>query len=271
MRHRAPISFCAVALWIAPAVAQAPSAPLTVQVSPPGSGGALPGSMLPPGNWILGFHDEFDGNTIDTTNWFWRQTPNSNGSVSVGAGILCDDGSDHLTIGGGQAHLNPWNPVGTQCPSGTYGTATLSSTSYTGPGGYFEARFQISGSNYTVFWPTVPGWGGRCGQGLKAGWEADIWEGWGGGGHQQLIWDSGSACPQNSAIEGLDNTGGYHVWGMDWDLTNGLTFYRDGVQTLHIPGPAPEPVTNPHVQFNAAAWGTNVGPMDIDWYRYYHH
>lgn len=235
-----------------------------------GGSGALPGSMLPPGTWVNDFNDDFNGTSINTANWSWRQTPNADGSVSVGSGILCDDGSDHLTIGGGLATLHPWNPSGTQCPSGDYGAASLSQTFYTGPFGYFESRFQIGGDNYTVFWPTVPGWGTRCGQGLAAGWEADIWEGYGAGGKQQLIWDGPSGCGTLTAAEGLDNSGGFHVWGMDWDATNGITFYRDGVQTLHINGPAPEPQTNPHVQFNAAAWGANTGVMDVDWFRHYH-
>jgi hypothetical protein len=64
-----------LAALLLPAIAYGanPSADLSVQVIPAGSSGPISGSILPPGNWTLGFSDEFGGASIDASKWSVHQ------------------------------------------------------------------------------------------------------------------------------------------------------------------------------------------------------
>lgn len=198
------------------------------------SDGPLPGSILPPGRWTNLLNEEFAGTSIDTNKWF---IPPDGVIVNGQDYNKC---STQLAINNGTAAFFGFNAVGQPgnlnnaiggCQIQT--SSDLAHGGQYGPG-YFEAKLLGDTSNHGwgAFWAIGPN--SDCGGGIAKGFEADIIEFIGGGsGHNGIHWDGYGSCHNlvTSPVK-LNTTDGFHVWGMLYDTNNGLSFYRDGVQTF---------------------------------------
>jgi hypothetical protein len=212
--------------------------------------------------------DEFNGNGIDRS--IWTGIPPDGGGIDSQG---CAVNSLAISVGGGFLTLRGVDP--SHCPDPNYhpagvcsspcaGGEIISSPIY-GPG-YYEARLKGAG-NYNVFWleasitPCLP---------LdKGGFESDIMESWGGNSYQNNThWGGYGDCSQSSGVGSLSPIADtFHVIGMLWDPAGGLTYYRDGQQTSHVPGPVGS--TPVDIRFTALGYADSDPPLLVDWVRYY--
>src|SRR6185437_13055341 len=103
-----------------------------------GTNGGLPGSILSPGNWIVAFNDEFNGNSIDTSKW----NVGADGSLASGGSWYVVNST--IVVSGGVASLPQYDAEGAGKCSGCIGGADIGTphNGVFGPG-YYEARVQI--------------------------------------------------------------------------------------------------------------------------------
>jgi beta-glucanase (GH16 family) len=233
--------------------------------------GCLSGSICPPGAWTLTFDDEFNGSSIDTSKWIVDP------DYSIDSSQYCDKDSTNLWESNGLAHFETFNVSGTPCPVGNYtGGANLHSVQAFGPG-YFESRLKgdpngggpAGGSGYWLI-----GGNSSCGGDFTNGFEADVIEYWYSTGHNAAHWDGYGSCHKKlSQGGGLTASDDFHIWGLLYDETNGITFYRDGVQTFHANEgcSSSTPCTTPIIiKYNDNMEGCcTTGEMQVDWFRYY--
>lgn len=265
---KAFLAFVAAAFFVTYVYAVTGTLPITVQVP----NGALPGSILPAGNWTVAFDDEFTGTSYDTTKW--PNTP-AEGAIIDGQGcqtlsaIVVSGGI--LTITGqptsrctnsGYVSGGPW-PNAT-CTGPCTGGQLISTRTY-GPG-YYEARMRMSGDSYSIFW--VEGMTTDCVP-VTSGWEGDIAESWGTGGYWTGVLYGGygscfTAVHSPTVSPAADN---FHVIGMLWDATAGVTSYYDGVAQWTFPGPVGSALAD--IRVNSYHESQSFSPLQIDWVRYY--
>ena len=226
------------------------------------------GSILPPGNWRLVLDDEFNGNSIDQRIWTGI-APDGGGIDSQG----CAVNSLALSVGGGFLTLRGVDP--SHCPNPNYHPAGVCSSPCAGGEivtspiygpGYHEARLKGAG-NYNAFW--LEAYITPCLPLDKGGFESDIMESWGGDGYQNNThWGGYGDCDQSSPAGGLSPIADtFHVIGVLWDPAGGLTYYRDGQQTSHLPGPVGS--TPVDIRFTALGYADSDPPLLVDWVRYY--
>ena len=222
------------------------------------------GSILPPGNWKLTLDDEFNGTSVDTNIWVNKW------DFAVESATSCVVNSKYLSVSGGFLSLKTF-PLSSEpkCDQSltNAGSSVTSQNAY-GPG-YFEARVRFDPNGWDSFW-TIGG-NYDCAGGLTAGFEADMPEFYGGGGNDNVFTGGYASCWTRALTTGV--SGGpddFHIWGLLYDATNGLTFYKDGVETAHLDGPAgttPLFIKLGNSLLNNS--GDTSHPMLVDWVRYY--
>jgi hypothetical protein len=223
-----------------------------------GTNGGLPGSILPPGNWIVAFNDEFNGNSIDTSKW----NVGADGSLASGGSWYVVNST--IVVSGGVASLPQYDAEGAGKCSGCIGGADIGTphNGVFGPG-YYEARVQIDPGGWGGFWIS-DGWGNT----LADAFEADILEFWGCRWQNAVHWGPGGNHAMVTQAGATDECGAFHIWGMLFDSNNGLTFYVDGAQTYHMDGPAGTN-TDFGIVLDDMFMGGGTQPMLVDWVRYY--
>jgi hypothetical protein len=237
-----------------------------------GGGACLPGSICPPGNWSVAFQDEFTALSVDTSKWVTNQTCGRGG----------DPVNNSLTLslpGDGMLHLKPVGPGLKDCNNrGGFNDGEL----YTIPGlvlpngtvccgpGYYEARLKGDANDYDAWW-TLPNSDISCSHpNLTDGSEEDIMESAFGNAQNNQHWGGYGACHQaiSSGDISSDNDA-FHLWGLLWEPTNGFTFYRDGVQTWHNPGPVNNGSNPVSMIVNGGYRNQPTTGLLVDWVRYY--
>ena len=234
-----------------------PTADLSVQIVPAVSG-ALPGSILPPGKWMIAFDDEFNGSSVNYSNW--NATP-ADGANLNGSTQYC---SQMATVSNGVLTISDYGTIPVPQP-GSY-TCYLNRPNM-GPG-YYEARVQFSPAGWQDFWLCCNGQNGAD------YFEPDIAEAsspnsaWVGALH----YNSGS-----TAFGPRESFTGFHVWGFDWEADSGYTFYVDGVAGLqgnYNNCSAATPCNTPTTLFlSNGLYHTNQPQtgFQVDWVRVYTH
>jgi hypothetical protein len=66
-----------------------------------------------------------------------------------------------------------------------------------------------------------------------------------------------------------DAADGYHVYGVWIDATNGITYYRDGVQTDHLNGPLTTAASTQRTVYLHTELSPGSQLFSIDWFRFY--
>ena len=93
-------------------------------------------------------------------------------------------------------------------------------------------------------------------------------ESWGDGYQNNTHWGGYGDCHQSSPAGGLSSIADrFHVMGVLWDPAEGLTYYRDGQQTSHVPGPVGSAPVD--IRFTALGYTDSNVPLLVDWVRYY--
>ncbi|SFC16716.1 Beta-glucanase, GH16 family [Parapedobacter composti] len=213
-------------------------------------------SDLPKGKkWKLVWHDEFDGNELDTTKWGFRlhimQTRHSTWTDDAyeldGEGRLLlklyeKDG--HYFTSQLQTGSNYMDRPGDQYGKSklTWPIAQLETPKFVHRYGYYEIRCKLPTQEgwWAAFWLQSPIIGSSLDP-LEAGVEIDIMENFQrkGGISQNLHWNGYGKDHQHIGSGNLDldaNDGEFHTYGVDWS-PSGYVFYMDGKETWRVPGP----------------------------------
>ena len=203
--------------------------------------------------WKLVWHDEFDGNALDTTKWGFRlhimQTRHqtfTNEGVEVKHGKLYlnlveKDGqyySAHLQTG--ENYLDrPGDPYSSGL---TWPIADLKSPKFVHKYGYYEIRCKLQEQPgwWSAFWLQSP----VIGAGLdpaRYGVEIDIMENFTRDNRisHNIHWNGYGKNLQSkgSGIMTIEETSdGFHTFGLHWSK-DGYVFYVDGKETWRTDGP----------------------------------
>jgi L-ascorbate metabolism protein UlaG (beta-lactamase superfamily) len=219
-------------------------------------------SLLPPDrNWKLVWHDEFDGETLDTTKWGFRlhllqkrhETFTSEGAVLDGKGCLYLQlirKGDHFYSPHLQTGSNYMDRPGSGfCFDATSGKPKLvwpivkiEQPRFMHRYGYYEIRCKLPAQPgwWTAFWLQSPTIGCSLDP-ATAGVEVDIMENFTRDGivHHNNHWN-GYGADHREAASGerkLDETpDGFHVFGLHWSPT-GYVYYIDGRESWRVGGP----------------------------------
>jgi len=191
-------------------------------IAPPA--GSPSGASGPPGDpssWQMIFDDEFNGSSLDTSNW---------STGWFGSGITAPVNSEELECydpaqvveGAGELDLNliaQSETCGGQTrpyASGLVSTAGKFTFTY----GYVEVRAWLPGGSTISDWPGI--W--TDGQSWPTDGELDLVEGLGG----QACWHFHDPQGAPGGCEpGSSYTGGWHTYGADWE-PGSVTYYYDG-------------------------------------------
>jgi hypothetical protein len=219
------------------------------QVTAGGAGGCLPGSLCPPGNFMLDFDDEFNGTSIDQTKW--KVYPD--GTLLAGGAWTVQDSA--ITVSGGTVKMTVTEP-------GHYAILDTKNA-YPGPG-YWEARIMYVDA-HSGYWHSA-GWGNT----LAEGYEIDDPESFGGcGGVYHLIYAPGgnlTFVPPDPGFNPQTNLcNGFHIFGYEIDQATGGTFFLDGVPFGNIPEAYSTASFFTQLFYNS----TTFPPMEVDWVRHY--
>ena len=209
---------------------------LSVQLSLFSAGAMLcTNAIAAPAGYKLSWADEFEGPSLNPTNWSYRQLGarhdaiNTTNAVSVGGG--------HLTIT-------------TYTADGKPRTGMIASQGkFERPFGYWEARIQFDGAPgmWSAFWLQSPTMGKAIGDPAAAGMEIDIIEhrfrdkadkDISGKGQLTLHWD-GYGKDHKSKGELTSDLGlgqGFHTYGLEW-TDREYRFYIDDKLTWTAPTP----------------------------------
>jgi beta-glucanase (GH16 family) len=227
--------------------------------------GARAGSILPRGNWTLVAADEFNGTSLNTN--MWQTIPDGtirNGNDYIVNSIALHLGSGLLTISGIDARELPGNS------NNFSGGGELQTLTRFG-NGYYEARVKASPSGWSGFW--IIGGNVDCGGGPSLGFEADIIESIAESAQNNVHWGGYGDCHQQSPTPVATATDNFHIWGVLYHWRNGLTFYRDGVQTKQLLGPIG--TTPMYIKLTNTLVDNASDPARsqfvCDWVRYYQH
>jgi beta-glucanase (GH16 family) len=182
--------------------------------------------------WKLSWHDEFDGATVNTTNWNVLQKGNNDNNEKqyyLPAQATVSDGLLHITAAKQSITLNG--------VTRSYRSARLESKMTFGPSGRYEARLDIPGGQ--GYWPAF--WLNANAVPWPQGGEIDVLE---NKGSQPTIVSSafhyqknpGPCCDQHfytahnwSATSGgnpVNFQAGFHTYAVDWEPTR-LDFFVD--------------------------------------------
>ncbi len=240
-----------------------------------GSGGMAAG-LAPvgaPGQWQLTFEDDFEGKDLEASRWitFMREGDSefrvwgSRDEYIADENVRLEDGVCVLTA-------QDEDREGKSFTSGAINTAGLFEQEF----GFFEARIKLPLGN--GFWGV---WALRS----LAGWPpaitgVEVLGGQPARANFSYWWQGGAGAEQVRYEATNDYTGGYHVYGIDWQPTQ-VAFYVDGalLETLDAPegrlsGPLYPSV---NLSISTADSGDPVpddttpwpGELRIDWVRVY--
>ncbi|EJF42967.1 glycosyl hydrolase family 16 [Schaalia georgiae F0490] len=201
-----------------------------------------------PSGYRLVWHDEFDGDRLDSSNWDYQLGGWGDNTQQVYR-------RENVSVHGGSLHLTGKYSPGTPTRDG--GTQTTSSRDFTSgfvqsknlrafTYGYFVARVKLpkSRSSWSAFWLSPQ-------NGAYGGWprsgEIDVFESKGslpGFVQSNAHWFSEASAnprrqqrPNNSTRNTTVNTqDGFHTYALQWEPTK-LTFFLDGAKTHEITGP----------------------------------
>jgi beta-glucanase (GH16 family) len=253
-----------------PAPAPAPAPPAVLPQSPETT--LASGPFDEAGSWHPIFDDEFNGTSLDTSQWStgWGGS-GLTGPVSTEE-MQCYSPSQ-VVVGGGELDLNLIAQAQTGCPFEGGGSVNEPYTSgmihsqgkFSFTYGYFETRVWLPGGALGVDWPGV--W--AVGANWPAGGEIDLVEGLSG----QACWHFHDPQGSPGGCAGV-YTGGWHTFGADWE-PGSVTWYYDGVEV----GTVTQGVTNSPMFLLAtmALDNTYGGPiqtpatMRIDYIRIWQH
>jgi beta-glucanase (GH16 family) len=182
-----------------------------------------------PSAWALTFNDDFDGSSLDTTKWSYRQTGPRNSAINT---------PNAVAVGGGALTITTYTDAGTHY-TGMLGTQGKFDQAY----GYFETRMKFNSSpgQWSAFWLTSPIYDTGVGNPALYGTEIDIVE------HRAvnnsnndvrsryvsaIHWDGYGADHKQTArthgpLDTLGN-GSWHTYAVHWSPA-GYDFYFDDV------------------------------------------
>jgi beta-glucanase (GH16 family) len=206
---------------------------------PPGSTGVamvhdpagLPLAEEPTGDqtgpWHPIFDDEFNANSLDTSDWTsgWYATPLS-GPINLTDELECYARS-HVVEASGELDLNLTATPQT-CPSGngplnepfTSGMVTTTDK-FSFTYGFIEARVWLPGAGAVTDWPAV--WAVGQNAPWPQGGEIDVVEGLGG----SPCWHFHDPSGGPGGCSTGNFTAGWHTFGADWE-PGSVTWYYDG-------------------------------------------
>jgi len=187
----------------------------------------LNAEALPPGEWELLWHDEFEGNEIDPKRWdYWLPEQERRKAVN----------KTHNTYVDGKGHL----VIRTQKESQAYTASGLwTRETFRYKFGYWEFRCSFEQINNIGHWPAcwiqTPTIGKVIGDPNVSGLEIDVMElPWRDGYMQHAIhWDGYAKQHHKLQEKKLKANGlmkGFHRFGLLW-TDKKLIFYVDGKQT----------------------------------------
>jgi len=241
----------------------APSTTTTVANNAATAGTPLPVGA-PSGTWNLAFDSEFNGTSLDTTQWStgWFGSGITKGVNS--AETECMDPSQVAVSGGAlniTAIAKPETCGGVTQPyaSGIVTTNGLFNFTY----GFMEARIWLPGTTSVSDWPAF--W--ADGQNWPTTGEIDVMEGLGGQAQAHFHYAAGALGPLSATGT---VTGGWHTFAADWE-SGSITYYYDGINI----GTFTSGVTSaPMYLILNLATSTNVvtpATMKVDYVRVWQH
>jgi beta-glucanase (GH16 family) len=181
-----------------------------------------------PGSWHLIFDDEFNGSSLDPSNWStgWFGS-GITGPVDSSAPECFDP--KRVAVGGGSLSLSVViQPEVCAGETRQYSAALVTSNgkfSYTYGYAEIRARLAVSAAGIVYDWPAF--WTG--GQNWPTDGEDDIVEGLTG----HLCWHFHSPVGAPGACEQTPLTPGWHTFGANWE-PGSVTYYYDGQRVAKI-------------------------------------
>ncbi len=197
---------------------------------PPPSGNLVPKGG-PGGAWNLKFHDEFSGDSLDTTKWV---NENSAGSPHYGPQGGTSFKPSNATVGGGQLNIT-FHPNGAYAGAPHNGARIDTYGKYGFTYGYLEFRAQMPNhdGSWAGLWTNADSHPGP-GPDWPANGEFDVVETLGDNNTPLVHVHEGvtQGSLQDRAWSGGGRTYGdantaWHTYAMDWE-PNAVRFYYDG-------------------------------------------
>lgn len=212
-------------------------------------------SFLPNGKrWKLIFHDEFDGDRLDTSKWEYRAYMLQHRRECFAQEGARLDGNGNLLLTlmrNGDHFCSPQLQTGSnfmdEPPTDSYGKYTWPIAAFRKPKfthtyGYYEIRCKLQTQEgwWSAFWLQSPSIGASPNAELS-GVEIDIMEAfspdgtvshhnhWGGYGRNHVYMSSGSRTL-------APTPDGFHRFGLDWSR-DGYVYYIDGEESWRCAGP----------------------------------
>jgi beta-glucanase (GH16 family) len=233
------------------------------------------------------WHDEFDGKSLDTTKWEYRQLGKRRDAYNV---------KEAVSVKKGKLYINTWSENQADgekkfCTGmiGSEGKLAIRK-------GYFEARIKFNDKPgmWSAFWLQSPTFGKINGKPEESGVEIDIMEhrvnDKDGNDVKNLVASNlhfGFGLESRPFTKMTEDAGkGYHIYGMKWDddqyifYFDGILYYRavkaDSVEISKVPEYI---ILSSEVQDNG--WAGKISPggfgnlqenqtkMIVDWVRVY--
>jgi beta-glucanase (GH16 family) len=213
-------------------------------------------SLLPEEKqWRLAWHDEFNGDHLDTTKWSFRMHIMQTRHTTWTDDAYEMDGQGHLLLKvyekdgdyytsqlqtGSNFMDRPGDPYGRS--KLTWPIAALKKSKFVHKYGYYEIRCRLPAQEgwWVAFWLQSPTIGATLDP-LESGVEIDIMENFTRDGiiSHNIHWNGYGKNHQSAGSGPLNlqlNDGDFHTYGMDWSPL-GYVFYVDGKETWRISGP----------------------------------
>lgn len=193
-------------------------------------------SVAPPlPGYHLVWHDEFDGDHLDTTRWSHYAPGPHRVAVNVPESVTLD-GQGHLLIT--TSRVDVAQPDGSSRPqihTGMISTRRLFETTY----GYFECRMRVQTQrgHWSAFWINTPTMGNPVGDPATAGVEIDVIEyltsaDYADKANHTIHWDYKTPRYQRDFTRVVvpDIAVGFHTFACEW-TPDYLAFFVDGRET----------------------------------------
>ncbi|MDD5676032.1 MAG: family 16 glycosylhydrolase [Chitinivibrionales bacterium] len=217
---------------------------------------AIPALAAPPAgrNWSLEWAEEFN-DSIDYR--FWNNWHDKTWRTSSGDSIYLS-AAQCLSVANGYAIIKTKKSHDT-----TYSSGLQTKLTY-GPG-YYEARCK-SGRAWAGFW--VQGGAVADCSPITAGCEFDIMENVYGHGiiSQTIHWSGYGSCHQQVSSATNFSPDSFYIWGLQWSLATGATFYVNGTVTMTDTAARP---TNAAPVIISVEYGDTGTEFETDYVRYY--